>query len=338
MTPDKILFPKKLKRLLLAIVFLSQLTLNAQNRVHDIGISLGFADMQTDFGTSETSKSTFANFGSHVSLDYTYHLFESFNYTRTPMYRYLWGHLMLRSNISYSYMNLEYFHESEGDPIFTGELPNTVPLEGHANLYSAGVGLEYHFINLLRFYSNRTSIKFSPYVGFMVQYSGAQNQTNVLSNYENYYGLNGDGQISDDEIPFPQDESGKHYIPGRNGERAILDYDVNPIAEKNLSSYANALYQLYPDSARDEFTPEEAAYRAQLFRYAGMNRPNFVNTIGLNFSAGIRITLSRRLDLNAQGNFVMFLSDDMDGLNMPWRQNQAKETLVNLNAGLLYRL
>jgi len=330
------------KKLLPAIVLFSYLTLNAQY-TSDIGFSLGMSNLQTDFGTTETLKSSTANFGSYLSLDYKYNLFETVGSLNDPMYKYFWGHMVLKANVSYSYVQLEYEHLSDGDPIFTGELPGTELLSGYSDIVMAGAAFEYHFLNLLRFYARRSSIKFSPYLGFGISYAGAGVNTNSKSNYEGYYAnydsnIIVDGKITESEIPLTKDDDGVYNIVTQDGGLYPIRYGVNPIAEDNLSNFSNVLYQLYPDSEVPNLSDEEKAYRAQLFRYAGMNRPDWVNTIGFNFNGGIRTTITNRLDLNFEGSLILFLSDDLDGLNMPWSQNQAKESMVNITAGIYYKL
>lgn len=330
-----------MKKLLAAIVLFSSLAVNGQY-ISDIGFSAGMSNLQTDFGTSETINSSIANFGSYISLDYKYNLFETIGNLNDPMYKYFWGHMVLKANVSYSYVKLEYEHLDDGDPIFTGELPGTELLSGYSDVVTAGAAFEYHFLNLMRFYARRSSIKFSPYIGFGFSYAGASVNTNSKSNYEGYYAnydpnIVVDGEITDNEIPLTY-ENGTYNIITQEGDLYPLRYGVNPIAEDNLSNFSNVLYQLYPDSDIPNMSDEEKAYRAQLFRYAGMNRPNWVNTVGFNFNGGIRTTLTNRLDLNFEGSLLLFLSDDLDGLNMPWSQNQAKESMVNITAGIYYKL
>lgn len=306
-----------MKTLITAAALLFCITTYSQVK-HDFGAFIGASTMQTDFGTSEVSQSSFANFGSYVELDYYYHLYNAFRDIRSPMFKGLYSHLLLNASISYTYIGLDYYHEKDGDPIFTGELPGTEALTGYTNLLTAGAAIEYHLFNLQQYYGGRSRFKISPFIGFGMQYNGANVQTNSRINYDIVYG-DGNGIITPDEIPVPDSDINDYG----------LNYNLNPIAESNLSNFSNYI---------NKSTESGSSRQAQLLRYAGMNRPEWVNTVSFTVKGGTRIHITNNLEMVAQAYFQMFLSDDLDGLNMPWSQNQSMESIVNLSAGLVYHI
>lgn len=338
-----------MKKLVSATLFFMGSLMFGQNlSKHSFGMQVGSSNLQTDYGTSETFKSQFANFGSSVEVDYYYNLFDLFRLdSRSTMYNWVYSHLILHGKFAYHRVNMDYHHVSDGDPIFTGEQfrdwdtqvnPDQKqtspgkqeiirdPISGTANIYSVGASLEYNFTNMTRYYYNRSKFAFSPFIGVGVSYNFVNPNTNAYALYDEVYG-NNDGVISSDERP-----SGllnRVDYPQFYNENDIM----MPIPEKLLNDFGNAIYASYPD-------PSDADQRSkagQLFRYAGMTRPEQIRSLSLDLIAGIRFKTSDRLEFITQGVYQLFDSDDIDGMNLPWTQNEFKETAINITVGIVYR-
>jgi hypothetical protein len=69
-----------------------------------------------------------------------------------------------------------------------------------------------------------------------------------------------------------------------------------------------------------------------------MNRPTTVNAFSFNLSAGSRFYLTNRWELAALAEARFYSSDDLDGLNMPIKPNQKKESLFNATVSIIYHI
>lgn len=310
----KIFFKSSLSYFILFVCLSS----NAQLIEGDLVFSTGYSNIQTDLG--DTSEKSFAgnNSGYFVNLDYYFHLYELFDY-RDDLYDPLWGHMMLKGGINFTHNDLKYDKTDNVDPILTGGIAGTSRIQGDVNIIGLGIGMEYHINNLTRYYANRARFKFSPFVGFALQYNLGFVDTNARLNYDIVYG-NGDGVIDASEVP----------ISSADIEQYNLDYKLNPIpANKMRGSYEQYVYNS---------TAQGSARQRQLIRYGGMNRPTTVNAFSFNLSVGSRFYLNNRWELAAIGEWRFFSSDDLDGLNLPIKQNSAKESLFNGTISLIYHI
>jgi hypothetical protein len=310
----KVSMKNSLKYLFLLLWLSSQ----AQLTEGDLVFSTGFSAMQTDLGSTASKSFAGNTSGYFVNLDYYLHVYELFDY-RDDLYNALWGHLMLKGGINFSHNDLKYDRTDNVDPIFTGDLPGTTRIQGHTDVYGIGVGIEYHINNLTRYYANRAKFKFSPFIGFGLQYNLGLVNTNARLNYDIVYG-NGDGVIDDSEVP----------ISAADVLEYNLDYNLNPIpANKMRGSFEQYAYNS---------TAQGSPRQTQLIRYGGMNRPTTVNAFSFNLSAGSRFYLSNRWELAALAEARFYSSDDLDGLNMPIKPNQKKESLFNATVSIIYHI
>jgi hypothetical protein len=307
-----------MKRLSVVLILLFCLSGKAQLIDGDWSFSSGLSVMQSDLGDSTSGFLAGSEEGYFVNFTYTWHLYDQFEYGY-GMYDSFWGHLLLKGSMNFTQNMLKYDSTSNVDPILIGELPGTSRIQGTSNIYGVGGGMEYHINNLTRYYANRAKFKFSPFVGFALQYNIAFVNTNARLNYDIVYG-NGDGVIQDSEVPISAADVAQYN----------LNYNLNPVPENKLRG---SFEQYVNDSA-----PEGSPRRRQLIRYGGLNRPTRVNAFSFEVSAGSRFYLNERLELAAKVDFRFFSSDDLDGLNLPIKPNSAKESLFNASICLIYHV
>ncbi len=315
LTPVMKLYTRKFS---IFFIFLLCLSSKAQLIDGDWTLSTGLSVMQSDLGDTSDTFLAGSEEGYFINMDYSWHLYDQFKYGY-GMYDSFWGHLLLKSSLNFTQIQLKYDDTNNVDPILIGQLPGTSVIQGNVKIIGLGFGGEYHLNNLTRYYANRSRFKISPFVGFALQYNIAFVDTNARLNYDIVYG-NGDGVIDANEVPISNSDIDQYN----------LDYDLNPVPENKL----RGSYEQYIINS----SPQGSSRQRQLIRYGGMNRPTLVNSLSFNFSLGSRFYLSKRLEIAAKGEFRFFTSDDLDGLNLPIKQNSAKESLFNVSVGLVYHV
>ncbi len=308
-------FMKKNITYLIFFVFLSS---SAQLIDGDVVFSTGYSAMQTDLGDTSSKSAAGHNSGYFVNVDYYLHVYEFFDY-RDGLYDPLWGHMLVKGGVNFTHNDLKYDRTNNVDPIFTGGIEGTSRIQGDVNIIGLGIGMEYHINNLTRYYANRARFKFSPFVGFALQYNLGFVNTNARLNYDIVYG-NGDGTIDASEIP----------ISAADIEEYNLDYNLNPVPANKM----RGSYEQYVNNS----TTDGSTRQRQLVRYGGMNRPTTVNAFSFNLSVGSRFYINDRLEIAGIGEWRFYSSDDLDGLNMPIKPNSAKESLFNTTISLIYHI
>ncbi len=307
-----------MKKNITYLIFFVFLSSSAQRIEGDVVFSTGYSAMQTDLGDTSDRSAAGHNSGYFVNVDYYLHAYELFDY-RDDLYDPLWGHMMVKGGVNFTHNDLKYDRTNSVDPIFTGGIEGTSRIQGDVNIIGLGIGVEYHINNLTRYYANRARFKFSPFVGFALQYNLGFVNTNARLNYDIVYG-NGDGIIDASEVP----------ISAADIEDYNLDYNLNPVpANKLRGSYEQYVYNS---------TIDGSPRQRQLVRYGGMNRPTTVNAFSFNLSVGSRFYINDRLEIAGIGEWRFYSSDDLDGLNMPIKPNSAKESLFNTTISLIYHI
>jgi hypothetical protein len=165
-----------LKRPLKILFFLIvTFSTNAQHLTHDVGVFIGTATIQTDYGQRANFLSSFGNSVFSLSL---VHYLQFFNIdTRWNSEDDIANHIMVKSELSFSTKET-FKHHGEytiGDGLLAQQLRG---MTGTITMISAGISAEYYFKDLKEFMFPYSDIKWNPYLNLGLRHSFYTNTLN----------------------------------------------------------------------------------------------------------------------------------------------------------------
>ncbi len=138
----------------------------------EVGINLGVASFQTDYGQRGDMSTLTGNIGFAFGAAAYMNFFDS-SVEWNSKANWASQHLKVKAEISYLKAELEHHLESSDEEILA--------MHGSSSLVNLGGVLEYHFLDLTRFSTNIAENKFSPFVGIgaMVNFSKPTFETSL---------------------------------------------------------------------------------------------------------------------------------------------------------------
>lgn len=151
---------------LLILLLVANVSLKAQNRFsHEIGVFVGGAAMQSDFGASKDFDSNTKNAGLGIGIVH-YLNFAMDSDGKFVPYSYFNDHFKLRTELSYSSAKLNHYGESaDSNSAFGRQLR---AMKGETKTTNIGMQLEFHPLSIRDFVS---SGDWSPYLGLGAHFS-----------------------------------------------------------------------------------------------------------------------------------------------------------------------
>jgi len=160
------------KPLKILFFLLISLSARAQHLTHDVGVFIGTATMQTDYGQRANFLSSYGNSALSLSLVHYLHFFNVD--TRWNAENDIANHLMIKSEFNImTTANLQHHGEyTEG----TSELAMQLrAMKGSIKLTNLGVQAEYYFKDLREFMFPFSEMKWNPYLSLGFKYSRYKN-------------------------------------------------------------------------------------------------------------------------------------------------------------------
>ena len=158
------------------------LSAKAQNLTHDVGVFVGVASIQTDYGQRSESLSSYGNSAISISFVHYLHFFDVNN--RWNSDDGIANHLMIKSELNIITKE-EFKHHGayiEGNSDLAKQLR---AMTGTISIFNVGVSAEYYFKGLREFMFPYSELKWNPYLSFGLKYSSYKNTlTSELGDWE----------------------------------------------------------------------------------------------------------------------------------------------------------
>ncbi|MBS3993954.1 MAG: hypothetical protein KGZ87_09570 [Bacteroidetes bacterium] len=165
----------KIKPLILVILIASfeVFTMNAQSSgSHEIGLFVGAASFQTDYGQRNHFMSNVGgNIGTSVGLVY-YYQFADYRYQWYSRGSFFNEHFKLRADLSYANAKLNHFGKWVDEPNPKGDETQRDQIRamtGTATVYSLGTQLEFYYKDVVDYGLRYYGTVFNPYAGIGLQ-------------------------------------------------------------------------------------------------------------------------------------------------------------------------
>jgi len=153
------------------VIFASNIA-KSQHFTHDIGIHVGTATIQTDYGVRDHFLSSYGNSSISLSFTHTLHFFNRdlrWNYDHK-----IWSHLALRSELNFI-TNGKFRHHGRFIMANTDMARELRAMSGTTSITNLGFQLEYYWKCLKEFLYPWSSIKWNPYALLGVQFTKYNN-------------------------------------------------------------------------------------------------------------------------------------------------------------------